>query len=414
MTRYFLNPELKRSSLIIAASMLIFTAAIFVLLSISYDNIKDSYIRNNMALVGGIVDKHPELKDEIIPLITQKQTSSNIAKGKRILKDFDYDQSLNISLIQGINSDYNFIRISCIIILLTLGIVIVIFNYINHVNMYKKIRKLIVASENIANFNYKIDIYEEKEEGLFSRLAVSFSNMRQIVKNNYEQVNKEKNFLVNILSDISHQLKTPISSLIIYNDILLNRKVSEADRVKFLENSGNQLNRIEWLVKSLLQLAKLDAGVIKFQRINSDLTETVQAAVASLGARAEEAKVNLVFNGIGKPIMMKHDTNWMCEALINIIKNAIEHTSAFGRVTVILEKTHVCARIIIEDNGEGIEKEELPHIFQRFYKGKENKNSESVGIGLALAKSIVESHEGIVSVESCKGQGTKFSVVFLG
>lgn len=234
------------------------------------------------------------------------------------------------------------------------------------------------------------------------------------MKNNFLSIEREKEFLINLLSDISHQLKTPISSLIIYNDILLNRTIDEDKRREFLENSSKQLNRIEWLIKSLLKLAKLDAGAIKFEKINSDINKTVKEAIEALRAKAKYEKVDLRFHSKNSNIIMEHDSNWVSEAIINLTKNSLEHTKEGGLVEIITEKTSIFTRIIVKDNGEGIYKEEIPHIFDRFFKGRRNKNVESVGIGLALSKSIIEAHDGMIEVASKVGFGTTFTITFLG
>ncbi|MFL0197410.1 sensor histidine kinase [Clostridium sp. WILCCON 0269] len=278
--------------------------------------------------------------------------------------------------------------------------------------MYKKLESIILAAKNVIDYNFHVGIYENTE-GIFAKLAHTFNNMRVIFKNNLIQIQKEKKFLVNTLSDISHQIKTPISSLIIYNDILLNRKINREKKIEFLEISQNQLNRIQWLVKSLLQLARLDVGVVKFETKSKDINGTVIKAIESLKIKSENAKVKLEFHPGENEIMVKHDPNWINEAIINIIKNAIEHTNSGGKVQIFTEKSQVCARIIVKDTGEGIDKEEIKHIFERFYKGKTNKNTESVGIGLALSKSIIEGNQGMINVRSKIGKGTAFEITFL-
>lgn len=233
------------------------------------------------------------------------------------------------------------------------------------------------------------------------------------MKNNIEESLKEKNFLSRTLSDISHQLKTPIAALMIYNDILTSRKIDDDKRKYFLDSSRQQLERIEWLVKSLLQLAKLDAGVIKFERTNCDINDTIDDAVETMRAKASRDGVALSFSPVQKQIIMVHDPRWLSEAFINIIKNAIEHTEKGGTVEVSSEETSVCVKISIKDNGEGIPSDELPKIFERFYKGKGSKQTESVGIGLALSKSIIEGQGGMVEVKSKVNEGTEFAVTFL-
>ena len=217
--------------------------------------------------------------------------------------------------------------------------------------------------------------------------------------------------MVSLLSDISHQIKTPLASMIVYNDIMINKSITKEQSQKFLINNEVQLNRINWLIQSLLKLAKIDAKAIEFNKEEESLENTIYEAIETLEVNARRNKVNIDFIE-HENITMCHDTLWLQEALINIIKNGIEHTDEGGNIAVSLLQKPIYKRIVIEDTGSGISEEDLPHIFKRFYKGKLSKKSDSVGIGLALSKSIVEAHNGIIEVESAVQRGTKFIITF--
>nr|WP_274601587.1 HAMP domain-containing sensor histidine kinase [Clostridium rhizosphaerae] len=236
--------------------------------------------------------------------------------------------------------------------------------------------------------------------------------MREIIRNNISQLKKEKQFLVDLLSDISHQLKTPLSSMIVYNDIMLTKELDKEQRQTFLLSNQNQLSRMNWLIQSMLKLAKLDAKAIELHKENQSLNETVEEAVDALDSRASKNNVKIICKG-NYDIYLEHDRLWLEEALINIIKNGIEHTSSGGIITIDLIENPVYRRVIIEDTGEGIDERDLPNIFKRFYKAKTSRKTDSVGIGLALAKSIVEAHNGLIEAQSKVGLGTKFIITFL-
>ncbi|WP_125152309.1 HAMP domain-containing sensor histidine kinase [Clostridium rectalis] len=412
MNKYFYNPELKKSSfimVILAISTLFIT---IITINSNYENIKKGYMENNMALIGGIIKKHPELKKEIVPLVLKAPKEYNIQYGKEILKEYGINENLEIEFIPTMKFSNNIALKNIIITLCLFFVIVLLYNYVQYIKIYKRLERIILASENMLDSNFDIGIYENSE-GIFSKLAYSFNNMRVVIKNNFLEIQKEKKFLVDILSDISHQLKTPVSALVVYNDILLNRKLNEVKRKEFLYNSSRQLNRIDWLIKSLLKLAKLDAGVINFDKNKYDLNMTVKEAVDTLISKAYEEKVKLIFNSSESKILFLHDKNWLCESIINLIKNALEHTQKGGTVQVYTKRTPICTKIVIKDNGNGISKKELPHIFKRFYKGSRNKTVESVGIGLALSKSIVEEHNGMIEVKSKEGEGTTFTIIFL-
>lgn len=412
MIGYYENPEIKRNLILILILSVITVFVTSCIVNASYESIKKSCINNNAAVLGKIVKSHPELKNEIVPLITKGSDKQDIESGKQVLKDYGYDTNLNVSLIPEVKDNYRDLMKFLSALMLCIFIVIILINNIEYIKIYKKLESLNLAAKNIIDYNFDIKIYENSE-GIFAKLAHNFNNMRVVLKNNIFETQSEKDFLINTLSDISHQIKTPISSLILYNDILLNRKLNEEKKVEFLKSSASQLNRIEWLVKSLLQLARMDAGVIKFKIASFDINETVMESVKFLEMKARSNNIKLEFYSDKDKIVIKHDHNWVSEAIINIIKNAIEHTESNGEVNVFTEATQVCSRIIVKDNGKGIPKEEIPHVFERFYKGKMNKSTESIGIGLALSKSIIEGNEGMISVKSELGVGTSFTITFL-
>lgn len=412
MGKYFTNPELKRSSIFITVVSLIALIVCLLAINIDYMKLKKTYIRSNMAIVGSIMEKYPGIKNDVVSTVTKGAKPKNVEYGRKILRDYGYGESLNIGVIPGIETNYDSLVRDIFIIIVCFSVIIFLINYLSYSGIYKKIDKLTIAVKNITDFNFETGIYENAE-GEFAKLSHEFCRMRVIMKNNIEESLKEKNFLSRTLSDISHQLKTPIAALMIYNDILTSRKIDDDKRKYFLDSSRQQLERIEWLVKSLLQLAKLDAGVIKFERTNCDINDTIDDAVETMRAKASRDGVALSFSPVQKQIIMVHDPRWLSEAFINIIKNAIEHTEKGGTVEVSSEETSVCVKISIKDNGEGIPSDELPKIFERFYKGKGSKQTESVGIGLALSKSIIEGQGGMVEVKSKVNEGTEFAVTFL-
>lgn len=255
-----------------------------------------------------------------------------------------------------------------------------------------------------------MNIYEEKE-GDFTKLSFGFNNMRSIIQSQMVDLKKEKEFLVNLLSDISHQLKTPLAALIVYNDILSKPEITDENRNKFLENSKNQLSRMEWLIKSMLKLAKVDARAIEFSIKENSLNQTIEEVLEMLKVMAQTNNVQLCFNEelAQTQIYAEYDEQWLEEALINIVKNCIEH-SAGGKVAVSIEETPINTKVIIKDNGEGIDEKALPNIFKRFYKGGK---SDSIGIGLSLSKSIVEAQQGYIEVKSKVNEGTEFKVILM-
>lgn len=411
MVDKFYNPELKNSSLAIVLICSAFILMSTIVLDYGFNTIKNSSIKNNSAIVGRIINKHPELKEEIIPLVTKGLTEKEKDIGIKTLSRYGYNENLNIEFLPELKNDLTKTKIYILSISLFVFIVLFYLNYIQYSSIYKDISKITLGSKYMLENNYDKHLYTNRE-GEFSKLFNTFSNMRDIIRNNILDLKKEKTFLVNLLSDISHQLKTPLSSLIVFNEIIMSKDINEKEKNIFLLKSKNQLERMEWLIKSLLKLAKLDSGAIIFKKENNCLNDTIKESIETLSTKSLKNNVEIIFNGRNK-IKMNHDKEWLTEAFINLIKNGIEHTDKGGYINISIVDSPIYYKVIIEDNGEGIYEEDLPNIFKRFYKGKRSKKSDSVGIGLALSKSIIEGQGGFIEVESERGYGTKFSILFL-
>ncbi|WP_160678310.1 HAMP domain-containing sensor histidine kinase [Clostridium sp. C8-1-8] len=410
MKKYYLNPELRLSSVILFLSTTLFLCITLFSINIYNNNLKEEYIKSIGAITAKVVDKNPELESEIIPLVTREANKEERARGEVILAKYGMTRDLENNLFPYINDTIAKNNYSVISVFLLIAIVLLVLNYFQYTFFYNKIRVLTLGARRVIEGEYDINISENRE-GDFSKLAVSFNSMKEIIRNNISELKKEKQFLIDLLSDISHQLKTPLSSMMVYNDILLNKELSKEQREGFLINNEGQLDRMNWLIQSMLKLAKLDAKAIEFDKEKQSLNETIEEAIYALETKASEAEVYIEFD-YDKEIILYHDRLWLEEALINIIKNGIEHSSNKGKINISLEENPVYTRVTVEDTGEGINEEDLPNIFKRFYKARSSRKVDSIGIGLALAKSIVESHNGIIEAKSQLGVGTKFILTF--
>ena len=367
-------------------------------------------IKQNVAIAGAVLQKYPELEEEIVENFT-KGYSENYEYGKDILKKYSYDDNLMISKNPLISGFYQRALFKIIFI----SIVGFIFIYVIVINDYavvfKKVRAFSQAAEAVVEGNYDIH-FQENKEGEFYIFAHQFNMMVQRLKNSIEMLSKEKIFLKNSIADISHQLKTPISSLVMFNEILLrDHNMSLDERNQFVNMSKEQLERMEWLTKNLLKMARLDAGVIEFNKESTSIIDTIDKALCGVEVKANMKNQTIELSGLGEGFL-NHDSEWTAEALSNIIKNAVEHTAVGGEILIHWEGTPLSIQVSIKDNGPGISKEEVGKIFQRFYKGKNSENPSSIGIGLSLAKLIIESQNGSIVVESEEGIGTEFKITF--
>lgn len=404
------NPEVKRSSAIVLIIFLVFNLIANCALYLSFNGIKRSYIEGRAAVIGQITENHPELEAELVKASFESGNEELIKKGNEILGRYGYNENLKFMFIPSIYDAFKESSLILMVLISAFGVAVLGLNYWQYEIIYSRIRGLTKASKEILEGNYTMNIYEEKE-GDFAKLAFGFNNMRSIIQGQMVDLKKEKEFLVNLLSDISHQLKTPLAALIVYNDILSKPEITDENRNKFLENSKNQLSRMEWLIKSMLKLAKVDARAIEFSIKENSLNQTIEEVLEMLKVMAQTNNVQLCFNEelAQTQNYAEYDEQWLEEALINIVKNCIEH-SAGGKVDVSIEETPINTKVIIKDNGEGIDEKALPNIFKRFYKGGK---SDSIGIGLSLSKSIVEAQQGYIEVKSKVNEGTEFKVILM-
>ena len=278
--------------------------------------------------------------------------------------------------------------------------------------MYEKTRLNTV--ENINNYlsrvcsgDYSLAI-SDNTEGEFSILKNNIYKVVVMLKSTNEELSKEKMSLANSLADITHQLKTPLTSITVMTD-LLKGETDENKRSEFVNIIENQIDKMNWLTGTLLKLSKLDAGAITFNSDTVKISDVVENAVKPFllgldlkNISLKTAVTDFTFTG---------DLPWTTEAVKNIIKNCIEHTETGGTLSVSTNITNLYDELVIEDTGKGIEKEDLPHIFERFYHGK-NAFSDSVGIGLNLSKEILSKERAKVEAQSEIGVGSTFRIKF--
>lgn len=273
---------------------------------------------------------------------------------------------------------------------------------------YRKIHELTEYLSLLQTRMQHLDI-RDNIEGELSVLKNEIYKLSEKLLSQAEQLKEDKLFLARALSDISHQLKTPLTSMMMMSEFLSDENLPKEKRREFLQGIESGLARMEWLVLSLLKLSRLDADAVEMTRAPLDVYELLLLAVAPLRAMYQAKGVTLEIALTEEPITLYGDENWLSEALSNLLKNCMEHTMAGGKVSVTYGGNNLYTEIEITDTGEGIAPEDLPHIFERFYRGK-NADSQSVGIGLALSKEIIHHLRGRIQVESTPGAGTKFLI----
>lgn len=267
------------------------------------------------------------------------------------------------------------------------------------------------SSEDVLDGDYNTPDFSDFTEGDISQFYFTYTKMVTAIKQSRDKELKEKEFLQDLIADISHQLKTPLATLTIYQDLLCNPNVSDEKKQEMLSLMGGQLSRMEWLILSLLKLARLESGAIEFVIKKQELLPTLQLAVqnVSMLSGAKQQTINV---SCDDTLILNHDRDWLAEALTNILKNATEYAPNGSTIELNVETTAVMTMIHIKDYGLGIEPEAQSKIFKRFYRAKSDVNENSIGIGLSLSKGIVEGQGGDITVNSQVGKWTCFTVSF--
>lgn len=259
----------------------------------------------------------------------------------------------------------------------------------------------------VCSGNFELDI-ADNAEGELSILKNNLYKVIILLRSQNEQLKKDKVYLADSLADISHQLKTPLTSMMVMTDLI--SKDSDPDkRAELIGIMETQLDKMKWLITNLLKLSKLDAGTAGFKHEIFSVKEVISQSVTPFLVAMDLKGINFI--DMTSDFEIKGDDNWSTEAFANIIKNCLEHTERDGTITVSSEITTLYNSIIITDNGCGIAPQDLPHVFERFYHGK-NSGGDSVGIGLALAKAVFENENASISVQSRENEGTKFEIRF--
>lgn len=376
---------------------------------ISVNIIKDKVVENNQSIIGSILSKHPNLESNIVGIVTQGKSKDDISLGKEILKKYSYDKNIRLNnepiIRDSIKKVFSINLLSVFVLFIFILMLVMHYFKIIYIDIKDMTDYVYHSSE-----GKKFEMKNKNQEGQIGLLKTELLKMTNILKEKVELLSKEKIFLNDTISDISHQLKTPMTSLMILNDLMYD-DIAKETKIEFLEKIKSQLNRMEWLIKSMLKLSKVEAKVINFKNEKINVLELIKMSIQPSLIPIELKNIDVSINGDSEAIFLG-DMNWSIEALVNIIKNCVEHTFSNGSLDISYEENSLYTEIVIKDSGEGIDKKDLPHIFKRFYKGKSSSKEDSVGIGLAMAKSIIEGQNGDIYVKSEKNKGTQFNIIF--
>ena len=357
------------------------------------------------------MQQEPEIDTrKIIEILNSQQNSEKYQEGQAELEKYgiDINETNSILLVQK-QMKQNLISNIILIIIFNILWMIITFTYLKKRD--RKIKQITEYINEIKNRKYDLDINENSEDEL-SNLKNELYKITVMLREESEISKKDKENIKMSVEDISHQLKTPLTSITIMLDNLKdNQNMDENTKQKFIFEISKQVDWINWLVISMLKLSKLDANVVQFYEEKIDLKRFIDEIIKNLEIPIEIKNQQIVIEG-NENASFIGDYKWQQEAVTNIIKNCIEHNKDNGNIFIKYEENTLFTKIIVRDEGEGISREDLKHIFERFYKGK-NSSENSVGIGLALAKNIIEKNNGMISCKSELDKGTEFVIKYM-
>lgn len=400
------NPEAARLFVSLCAVFLFFLVLAFMAFRIGMHSFQEAIVSNHAAVIGAVTDQFPEAEKAVIDQI-RAADSAAYAHGLAVLAKYGLDTKAVLSDTERIQQSYrmNAFLIFSLVIVLFFSLFILFYVFLRF--HYRTIREVSRYARAIAEGNDSLDI-RDNDEGDISMMKNDIYKITTMLKEQTNRLKREKGSLSDSIADISHQLKTPLTSLFVLTD-LLDSEPSKTMQKQFLARIQSQLQRMEWLITTLLKLSKLDAGTVEMKRERFKVKDLIDKSLKTLSTPLEIKMHEVDIRG-DDCIELTGDFNWTMEAVVNILKNAIEHAPEHGRIQISFAENPLYVSITVKDNGTGIAPEDLPYIFNRFYKGK-NAGDDSVGIGLAMAYAVVAAQGGDITVRSGE-DGTEFTIAF--
>lgn len=370
-------------------------------------NFQQELLLHDYGVAGHLLNNESELS---ISAFTSQPNENDTERGREALASIGYDETASMRFLPAVQTYRNQAMLSIFLLLVFLfgAIYLSLFLYL------RRQHKAFSNAENTirqfldGNTTSRIEC---SQAGDWYSLFHTINEMATILSAHAENQRQTKEFLQDIISDVSHQIKTPLSALKMYHEIIENHKDDTSTVSSFTEKSQREIKRMEDVIYTLLKLARLDAGIIQMEKTPENLSVLMQDVLERFETWAEREHKTITLSG-KEDVVLSCDALWVSEAIGNIVKNALEHTENSGHIRVKWSQSPLITQIEISDDGKGMHPEDLYNIFKRFYRSRFSSNVHGIGLGLPLAKSIVEAHSGTISVTSSLGAGTTFTLNF--
>lgn len=429
---------LRKCAVVSFAMFLAFFISILSVESVLFEKITEDRYKHDAAVVGYLLEKYPQDREIIVKSVIG-DNNKYIESGANTLAKYGYtsktsdliDKSENKVKMMIIFFVFLFAVFSIIILVIAIkamGYVLKIFEA-----MYSKMKNIFNTVDNIKysntlnkNDNRSDNPLQEREsiendsvdlnkynENLLCRINMISEKAERNMRINMRKIENEKENVKSLVTDISHQLKTPLANVELYNTLLAEEGISDEERLEFLETEGVAIEKLKMLVDSLINISRLEADMISIDKKEENLKECIESAISSV--KADAAKKNITIkDDIKEDCILAIDRKWTTEAIFNLLDNAVKYTAPNGKIRLSLDNGINYFALNIEDNGIGIDTDEYNDIFKRFYRSRNNivQNEKGSGVGLYLVRKIMNLQDGNVMVSSEKGKGSTFTLYF--
>ena len=429
---------LRKCAVVSFAMFLAFFIAVLSVESVLFEKITEDRYKHDAAVVGYLLEKYPQDREIIVKSVIG-DNNKYIESGANTLAKYGYtsetsyliDKSENKVKMMIIFFVFSFAVFSIIILIIVIkamGYVLKIFE-----SMYSKMKNIFNTVDNIKHSNtlnkndnktdnalqereiienHSVD-FDKYNENLLCRINMISEKAERNMRINMRKIENEKENVKSLVTDISHQLKTPLANVELYNTLLAEEGISDEERLEFLETEGIAIEKLKMLVDSLINISRLEADMISIDKKEENLKECIESAISSV--KADAAKKNITIkNDIKEDCILAIDRKWTTEAIFNLLDNAVKYTAPNGKINLSLDNGINYFALNIEDNGIGIDTDEYNDIFKRFYRSRNDivQNEKGSGVGLYLVRKIMNLQDGNVMVSSEKGKGSTFTLYF--